>query len=266
MRVITLAYHDVSSPEPPRGAARERSAYTVTRRAFRQQLERIADRATPATVRSIREPRGRSEVMRLLTFDDGALCAHSWIAEDLERCGWWGHFFITTDWLGRPGFLDGARVRDLHQRGHVIGSHSCTHPERMAHLEFARMIEEWTQSCARLGEILGEPVRVASVPGGYYSSRVARAAAAAGIEVLFTSEPTAKVSQVAGCLVLGRYTVRRSTPLAVVEALVAGAKWPRWCQAATWSLKGVVKRISGPCYPAARQVWARFSERPSGAA
>jgi hypothetical protein len=33
----------------------------------------------------------------------------------------------------------------------------------------------------------------ASVPGGYYSDRVAETAAAAGIRILFNSEPTTKV-------------------------------------------------------------------------
>lgn len=267
MQAITLAYHDVSSDELPRGAARERSAYTVSRRDFRRHLERIAERSTPGVVSTLRLSRIETDgVPRLLTFDDGALCAYGSIAEELERRGWIGHFFITTDWLGRPGFLNEALVRELHLRGHVIGSHSRTHPERMAHLDFARIVEEWSDSCARLAQILGRAVRVASVPGGYYSTKVARAAAAAGIQVLFTSEPTTQVAEINGCLVLGRYTIRRSTPLAAVEALAAGAGWPRWWQAASWSVKGFIKRIAGPYYPAARQVWARLSKRPSGTA
>src|ERR1700674_4443660 len=34
-----------------------------------------------------------------LTFDDGGASA-PWTADELERKGWRGHFFITTDWIG----------------------------------------------------------------------------------------------------------------------------------------------------------------------
>ena len=50
----------------------------------------------------------------------------------LERYGWPGYFFVATDWIGRPGFLNAAQFRELDSRGHVIGSHSCSYPERMA--------------------------------------------------------------------------------------------------------------------------------------
>ena len=61
----------------------------------------------------------------------------------------------------------------------------------MAALTRAELDREWRQSIARLSAVLGDPVKVASVPGGYYSREVGESAAAAGIEALFTSEPTA---------------------------------------------------------------------------
>ncbi|KPK79394.1 MAG: hypothetical protein AMS25_12820 [Gemmatimonas sp. SM23_52] len=45
-----------------------------------------------------------------------------------------------------------------------------------------------------LAEIIGEPITTASVPSGWYSPKIAEAAAAAGIKVSFTSEPRIKVS------------------------------------------------------------------------
>ena len=51
------------------------------------------------------------------------------------------------------------------------------------------MVSEWSRSRAMLEDILGHAVDVASVPGGYFSAVVARAAREAGIRVLFTSEP-----------------------------------------------------------------------------
>ena len=68
---------------------------------------------------------------------------------------------------------------------------------------------EWTESIGVLQDILGRDVRVASVPGGYYSTAVAHAAAAAGIHTLFTSEPVTRPSVAGPCTVLGRFAIRQ---------------------------------------------------------
>jgi saccharopine dehydrogenase-like NADP-dependent oxidoreductase len=61
----------------------------------------------------------------------------------------------------------------------------------MSKLSWAELLREWKESCAKLSDILQEPVVTASVADGYYSRKVGKAAAAAGIQVLFTSEPSA---------------------------------------------------------------------------
>ena len=68
----------------------------------------------------------------LITFDDGGVSALQTTADLLEKYGWRGVFFVTTDRIGTPTFLNADHVRELHRRGHVIGSHSCSHPERMS--------------------------------------------------------------------------------------------------------------------------------------
>jgi len=91
-----------------------------------------------------------------------------------------------------------------------------------------------------LSDVLGEPVTVASVPGGCYSRRVAAAAAASGIKALFTSEPVTTSHRVDGCLVFGRYTIWRGMRPAMSAAFTSGGfhryeqflfwnprRWPR---------------------------------------
>jgi hypothetical protein len=92
------------------------------------------------------------------------------------------------------------------------------------------------------------------VAGGFYSQKVAEAAALSGIKVLFTSEPTMSEKFVEGCRVLGRYSVRRSTPPAVVGAIAAGSKWPRWQQAAVWLMNKAAKRLTGHWYIPLRRI------------
>ena len=162
-------------------------------------------------------------------------------------------FFITTDWVGTPTFLSADRVRQLHRRGHVIGSHSRSHPTRMAALSRAELDGEWSESIARLSDLMGEPVKTASVPGGYYSRQVAEAAAGAGIGVLFTSEPTSRSAVVDGCVVLGRYVVQRGMEPGWSGGFAAGSPAQCWRQGALWKAKRVAKTLGGSGYLKLRQ-------------
>jgi peptidoglycan/xylan/chitin deacetylase (PgdA/CDA1 family) len=189
----------------------------------------------------------------LLTFDDGGVSAASHAAPILEEFGWPGHFFVTTDRIGTPGFLEPAQIRDLRRRQHVIGSHSCSHPTRMAACSVAQLDREWRDSVRRLEDILGERVTTASIPGGYYSSRVASSAAAAGIQVLFTSEPVTKTSVVHGCLVVGRFCVQQGVSPQWVAAIVADRAIARLQRTIAWNSKKVLKAAGGSAWLRMRQ-------------
>jgi peptidoglycan/xylan/chitin deacetylase (PgdA/CDA1 family) len=255
MKALSLGYHDVmDSARAQDGSPRRITLYTIDRDDFCKHLDSIQHQPRQVPVRTITDFRfWQREVPVFLTFDDGAVSDYSCVAGELERNNWRGHFFITTDWIGRPGFLDRRQIRELHRRGHVIGSHSCSHPPRMSHLSGQELDREWAHSCAILSDILGEQVRVASVPDGYYSRRVGRAAVNAGIRVLFTSEPTAATSVMDGCLILGRYWIQRYTSPAVSGAVASGCTWPRWKQSITWNAKKAVKAVTGESYLTVRR-------------
>ena len=104
-----------------------------------------------------------------------------------------------------------------------------------------------------LSDILGEQVDTASVPGGYYSHRVGETAAAAGVRVLFNSEPTTVVRSVAGCLVVGRYNIFRGLSPHVSGVLVSARSDARSQQWMYWNLKKIVKTVAGRPYLAARR-------------
>jgi peptidoglycan/xylan/chitin deacetylase (PgdA/CDA1 family) len=238
MRARAIMYHDVveggdfaSSGFPGEGA----HVYKLRREDFDRHLEAI----------------GGVEVA--LTFDDGGVSFHHPIAEMLEKRGRRGYFFITTERIGTAGFLDTEQVRDLDRRGHTIGSHSATHPTRMAALSRSDLDREWRTSVARLSDLLGKPVTVASVPGGYYSREVARSAASAGIRTLYTSEPTQAVSEVDGCLVYGRYVVMRDMAPAWSGGFARGSATHCWRQSGMWKVKRVAKALGGTAYLRARE-------------
>lgn len=247
MRAITLMYHDVIEDTTPQDISSRRvTPYSLTYQHFCDHLKSIRQEAAVQTIQ--RRHLWREEIPIFLTFDDGEMSAYKCTAGALEQHNWRGHFFVTTDWIGRPGFVNRGQIRELRARGHVIGSHSCSHPERMSQLSASELVKEWSESCAVLSDILAERVLVASVPAGYYSTKVGRAAAAAGIEVLFTSEPTSVVSIEDGCLILGRYCIQGHMPAKISGSIADGLVWPRWRQAIAWQAKKVVKALTGESY------------------
>ncbi len=244
LRVTAFAYHEVAAETSWTGLQRPSAArWALTPDAFASHLAAIA--------RSGRRPgrvdaaRANGEPCLALTFDDGGRSALA-AADQLERHGWRGHFYVITGRLGARTFLAPADLRDLVRRGHLVGGHSHTHPEIFRDLPRARMLEEWRTSRAVLEDLLGAPCEDASVPGGDISRAVLETAAEAGIRRLFTSEPWRRARRVGECLVLGRHGIRAGTTAATVQALAEGRGWTRaWIAR---QAKEVVRRGLAPAY------------------
>jgi hypothetical protein len=115
-------------------------------------------------------------------------------------------------------------------------------------LTAARMRDEWADSRRRLEDLLGRAVIVGSVPGGYFSRDVARAAANTGLRTLFTSEPTAQPSVVDECRLIGRFTIRRRHPADMARRFASASPWARCGAWIGWNAKALVKPVLGPSY------------------
>ena len=242
-----MLYHDVVPPGQYAVSGFEGAdadIYKLQIDEFKNHLREIARAAPDAPVGAL-DARHDEDSRWLLTFDDGGVSAILYTADLLEQFGWRGHFFVTTDRIGKPGFLSESQIRELHLRSHAIGSHSCTHPARMSYCTRRQLDFEWGESVQRLSQILGEPVTAASVPGGYYSRVVAESAAAAGLRVLFTSEPVTSPQVVDGCTVLGRFGVQQGISPQWVYSVISGRAFPRFRRYAFWNLKKLLKAAGG---------------------
>ena len=263
MRAACLLYHDVvenSDWESSGFAGPGAAKYKLNCAEFEAHLSAIASarHTTAITAKELSDSDSSEEALPfLLTFDDGGESAATRIVRSLAKYGWSGHFFITAGQIGKKGFVGAEQIRELRKMGHVIGSHSFSHPVRMSHCSREQLLDEWTTSVKILSDILGDQVDTASVPGGYYSRRVGETAAAAGLSVLFTSEPTTKVYRVSSCLIVGRYNIFRSASPAVSGELVSSGSQARSRQWIYWNAKKVVKRMAGRPYLAARQLILR---------
>jgi peptidoglycan/xylan/chitin deacetylase (PgdA/CDA1 family) len=254
---FSLIYHDVIEPgaEDRSGfPGADAAVYKLTVKDFEAHLAEISNRIVPrphTAADLLRASAPKSPV--LFHFDDGGVSGYELIADRLEHWGWRGHFHITTDYIGHDGFMTAEQILNLHQRGHLIGSHSASHPERISTLSQHELEREWRQSIDRLSEVLGEPCRFAAIPGGFNSSRVVKAAAKVGVKLVFDSEPWARRRINQDCLVYGRYNIQRNTPAHVAADLATGKAAPRFRQWAFWNTKKVVKRVGGKYWLKARK-------------
>jgi hypothetical protein len=261
MQAISLMYHDVVEPGGADSSGfpgRAPGRYKLDRPLFERHLAAIAAAGrSPNSVaemrRGKRERRSSHTRPLFLTFDDGGASSLR-IGELLAHAGWVGHFFIPVDFIGRPGFLDQTGIAALSRMGHVIGSHSCSHPVPMMRLPEEPLQEEWRRSIAVLSEIVGAAVFTGSVPGGYWSKRVVRAAAGCGVEVLFTSDPVVSIRESEGCLLLGRYALLAGTSAETAARLARGELVPRLRQLASWKAKAVAKTLGGDTYRRLRTI------------
>jgi peptidoglycan/xylan/chitin deacetylase (PgdA/CDA1 family) len=253
MIVTGIMYHDVVEAErweTSGFAGSGADIYKLDRRVFEEHLAELAkNKIKPGTVFDVE----KNESKVLITFDDGGESAYTDAADLLEKYGWHGHFFVATDFIGTAAFLKKDQIRKLHERGHIIGSHSASHPTRMSNCTTEQLLYEWRESIAKLSEIIGEKVTVASVPGGYFSKEVAKTAAKCGIKFLFNSEPVSKVYKVDDCQVFGRFTIRQKTSLQQLSELSKGNPVYKFRQYALWNSKKLAKKLGGKIYLDARK-------------
>jgi peptidoglycan/xylan/chitin deacetylase (PgdA/CDA1 family) len=243
--VAAFGYHDVTDSPRDSGFQRDGALpYKLSRASFAAHLDRIAaGPLTPTLVTRIDFTRPGRHL--LLTFDDGGKSALA-IGDELCRRGWRGHFFISTALIGSRTFLSADEIRQLRAAGHLIGSHSHTHPDIYRELHWEQMVVEWRQSADILSQILGEPCTCGAVPGGEISSQVLRSAGVAGLRHLFTSEPWPEPSLVAGAWVLGRFCAKASTSPEEIARLSQFRGWRK--QIAIRGLKQLASRSLATLY------------------
>jgi peptidoglycan/xylan/chitin deacetylase (PgdA/CDA1 family) len=157
----------------------------------------------------------------ILTFDDALVSYHRIALPLLERYSQRATFFIPTGFLERdPGQLSVAQLREMHEAGMEIQSHSHSHPF-LSQLKPEELRDELVRSRDLLEKHLAAPVRVVACPGGRYNRKVIRMAHEVGYLGVCTSRPGYAVrSNVQGIHVFDRLVVHARTPRAEFEGLL----------------------------------------------
>ncbi len=189
MNVCSITYHEVTDNPADSGFQRE------TALPYKHGVKEFEDHVTIFKKHNIFTPKiqeidfsNKIENTFLITFDDGGTSAMT-AANILEKNNLIGHFLITTSFIGKKYYLSESNVKELHDRGHVIGGHSHTHPDIFYNLSYDKMLAEWVKCKGILEDLIEESVTCASVPGGEMNDDTWRSSADAGFKFLLCSEP-----------------------------------------------------------------------------
>ena len=237
--MVYLMYHDIVTNDDMSSGFQNDSAfqYKVEAKRFEEQVKALA---------------GNEKVV--FTFDDGGESFIELAAPILEKYGKRGMFFVSTKYIGSQGFLSRQQVKELEKRGHIVGSHSHTHPHNMATLSTREIEMEWKESLNVLNVILGHEVHCCSIPNGYGSSAIFRSAGNLGVTEVYTSKPTTRLRKKGGVISFGRYVVNRDTSVEDVISL-ATSTLRQWLIYGRWQVLEMVKKMLGNRYD---RVKARF--------
>jgi len=155
-----------------------------------------------------------------LTFDDGCETDLSVAAPILKQLNFSATFYITVGWVGKPGHLSAAQVRDLCHLGFEIGCHSMTHAY-LAGVPASQLSDEIALAKLRLQQITGCRVNHFSCPGGRCDRRVVQMAKDAGYLSVATSR-VAVNREGRDSFALGRIAVMRTTSMPAFQQICRG--------------------------------------------
>jgi len=180
---VCLMYHQIGGAEPDRSVA---SWFAVSRDTFGRHLDAIA--ASGRRGCSLGEAARENGAERVaITFDDGTAGHYEHALPELTARGMTATFFVTTSWVGRPGYVTWDQLREMRAAGMEIGSHTRTHPF-LSELDAAGVEREAGGARAEIDAALGQETTALALPGGDAPRRALRPLlAAAGYRVVATS-------------------------------------------------------------------------------
>jgi peptidoglycan/xylan/chitin deacetylase (PgdA/CDA1 family) len=219
---VYLMYHELQVPgralcQDFRGHLR----YAVHERELLSQLRYLKDNRWRGTSVSeaLSDPNPASPTVGI-TFDDGSETDLISAAPLLHRAGFSATFYIIVGWLGRPGYLSSAQLRELADAGFEIGCHSMNH-RYLTTLSDSELNVEIKEAKVRLEQILGIQVDHFSCPGGFWNTRVSRVARLSGYRSVVTSR-TGVNTVLRDEYCLARVTMTRGIPLPDFDRVCRG--------------------------------------------
>lgn len=244
-RWVCLMYHDVTTEHPP--AAGAGAFFAVSAQSFARQLSLIRDAGVDGC--SIAAAMSAADAARVaISFDDGNLGQAARAFPALVASGMTATFFVTTGWVGRPGFATWEQLREMSAAGMAIESHTHSHPF-LSEVNEANLRDELRRSRDLLCEKVGgqQPTMIALPGGDAPRAPLRQVFADEGYRVVATSR-WGRNRDEGGALLhyVRRCTVRGDLGDREFLDVVNGDRWLGARKRARESTLAAVRRVLGP--------------------
>ncbi len=240
-RIVFLMYHELELAG--RGLCQTEPGYVryiLPLETFRRQMQWMKDSDVQGlnVSEAVRFPQ---QPAICITFDDGCETDLIAAAPVLRDLGFHATFYITSGFLGTPGYLNADQVRELDSQGFEIGCHSMTHPY-LSDLPEAELKREIVDAKLQIEQILSHPIEHFSCPGGRYDRRTLEMARRAGFRTVANSLFHANSAETSR-YELGRVAMLRDMSLETFAATCHGrGLWKKQLQDTT---RHGVRRLLG---------------------
>jgi len=160
----------------------------------------------------------------IITFDDGNYSDYAIAFHILKKYGFAATFFVTVGRIGTRDYLGWDHLKEMLDGDMSIQSHSLNHLF-LSDLSKDNLRKELTESKRILEDKLSSPVHFISLPGGFCSWQVLKAAQGAGYKGVATSGPGLNVlGREKKFILFRRFVITRKTQMDSFQKIVH-AEW-----------------------------------------
>ena len=237
---VFLMYHELELPG--RALCQNESGYVryiISADEFSAQMGQIRDLGMRGV--NVSDALKFAEPAVCITFDDGCETDLISAAPVLKQFGFGATFYAVSGFIGKPGYLSVAQLRELQRLGFEVGCHSMSHPY-LTDLDEAGLQREIADAKTMLEQMLGAPIQHFSCPGGRYDDRVVHVAKQAGFMSVTTSIPRANTAAT-DPFALARVAIIRETKSSEFSRLCRGKSL--WKAALTMGARDRAKKLLG---------------------
>lgn len=255
---VCLMYHDIAADAPTVGDGAARFAVPVDE--YRRQLDQLSAMHFAGT--SLGDALGSPQArMVAITFDDGTASQYEHGFRELIERGMTATFFVTTDWIGSPGYASWDQLREMRAGGMEVQAHTKSHPF-LSELGPAELAIELRGAKVALDKQLEQDTKMLALPGGDWPRpSLQHLIGEVGYRVVATSRwglngPVTRDCR--GLVGVRRCTVRARPGQEMFRRIATGDQWLRRRRGLRESFLGAMRTVAGPSrYAAWRRVFLR---------
>ncbi len=251
MSIPVLMYHAIG--EASSGTQEfDDGDFTVSESRFREHLRYLREHGYTTCLLSQLKWIDAVDKRVIITFDDGHASDVDVALPLLQEFGFNAEFFVTTAWVGQPGYVDAAGIEALSRAGMGIGSHGHSH-RFFNDLSYDEAEEELQESLHLLRTLAVQPVASFSAPGGQLPAQLSKLCEKLGLQYVCTSA-TGLYEQRHFPFSIPRIAIRKDLAMEDFVRMVSGdARFFRQLKWRSAVLSGIRRTVGNDLYMNVRE-------------